>query len=46
MILHFFSVYKELEGKGTALTKIHDAESSQRVIEKAIEKYERWIKRE
>jgi inorganic pyrophosphatase len=43
---HFFSVYKELEGKGTALTKIHDAESSQRVIEKAIEKYERWIKRE
>ena len=42
---HFFSVYKELEGKGTALTEIHSAESSRQVIEKALERYDRWIKR-
>ena len=42
---HFFQVYKELEGKGTALTKIHSAQSAQRVIEKALDKFDRWIER-
>ena len=37
---HFFSVYKELEGKGTALTKIHSAESAQKVIAKDLDKFD------
>ncbi|MGI6157831.1 MAG: inorganic diphosphatase [Saccharofermentanales bacterium] len=42
---HFFSVYKELEGKGTALTKIHSAESAKKVIARALDKYEDWVNR-
>ncbi|HHW94223.1 MAG TPA: inorganic diphosphatase [Clostridiaceae bacterium] len=38
---HFFSVYKELEGKGTALTKTHSAESAKRVIEKALKRFQK-----
>jgi len=41
----FFSVYKELEGKGTAMTKIHSAKSAQKVIESALEKFDRWLNR-
>jgi inorganic pyrophosphatase len=42
---HFFSVYKELEGKGTALTKTHSAESAKRVIERALIRFQELNRR-
>ncbi len=36
---HFFRVYKELEGKETAVNEVNDAEVAIQVIEKAIDSY-------
>lgn len=38
-IQHFFSVYKELEGKPTSLTKMHDRASAMQLIREALEAY-------
>lgn len=36
---HFFKVYKELEGKQTAVSEVRGAESAIEIIEKAIDSY-------
>lgn len=36
---HFFKVYKELEGKETAVNEVNDAETAIEIIEKAIDSY-------
>lgn len=36
---HFFKVYKELEGKETAVNEVNDADKAVEIIEKAIESY-------
>ena len=36
---HFFRVYKELEGKETAVNEVNDADVAIEVIEKAIDSY-------
>ena len=36
---HFFRVYKELEGKETAVNEVLGAEAAQKVIQSAIEHY-------
>lgn len=38
-IRHFFSVYKQLEGKSTAVESLYGKEEAKEVIEKAIESY-------
>jgi len=38
-IKHFFTVYKQLEGKETVVTEIHGAEKAKEVIEKSITAY-------
>lgn len=39
-IMHFFEVYKQLEGKQTTVDKIMGREEAERIIEKSIKKYE------
>lgn len=36
---HFFKVYKELEGKQTAVNEVNDADSAIEIIQKAIDSY-------
>lgn len=36
---HFFKVYKELEGKETAVNEVNDADKAVEIIEKAIDSY-------
>ena len=36
---HFFKVYKELEGKETAVNEVNDADSAIEIIQKAIDSY-------
>lgn len=38
---HFFSVYKQLEGKQTAVEEVQDAEAALAVVQKSIEDYQR-----
>ena len=38
-MLHFFSVYKTLEGKVTATNTVHDVDEAVRIIEKDMETY-------
>lgn len=39
-IMHFFEVYKQLEGKQTAVDKILGREDAEKIIEKCIKNYE------
>lgn len=39
-IMHFFEVYKQLEGKQTMVEKILGREDAERIIEECIQKYE------
>ncbi|RVU54522.1 inorganic diphosphatase [Anaerosphaera multitolerans] len=39
-IMHFFTVYKELEGKETAVNMINDAKEAKKIIRASIEEYE------
>jgi len=43
-IMHFFSVYKQLENKQTAVKTLIDAKEAIEIIEKAIEDYNNLIK--
>ena len=36
---HFFSVYKELEGKPTSVSEVHDVEKAIKVVQKSIDSY-------
>ena len=36
---HFFTVYKELEGKQTAVSKINGSSTAMTIIEEALERY-------
>lgn len=38
-IMHFFEVYKQLEGKQTTIDKIMGREEAEKIIEESIEKY-------
>ena len=40
-IMHFFSVYKQLENKQTAVKELLDADEARRIIENCIESYNR-----
>jgi len=40
-IMHFFEVYKQLEGKQTSVDKIMGREEAERIIQECIENYER-----
>ena len=42
-MLHFFSVYKTLEGKDTAIEAVEDAETARRIIEQDMETYQRML---
>ena len=36
---HFFSVYKELEGKKTAIDYVRDAETARGVVQDCLDRY-------
>lgn len=38
---HFFSVYKELEGKSTAVEQIQNVQEAKKIIQKCIDRYEK-----
>ena len=40
-IMHFFSVYKQLENKQTAVKELLDADEAKRIIESCIANYEK-----
>lgn len=40
-IRHFFTVYKQLEGKNTVVNEMHDSNYAKRVIQKAIDLYQK-----
>jgi len=42
-MLHFFSVYRTLEGKDTAIEAVEDAETARRIIEQDMETYQRML---
>ena len=44
-IMHFFEVYKQLEGKKTTVDKIMGRDEAERVIQEAIDKYKEVFKR-
>lgn len=39
-MVHFFSVYKQLEGKSTAVDSVKDADEAKKIIEKCLRLYE------
>lgn len=43
-IMHFFEVYKQLEGKQTTVDKIMGREEAERIIEECIENYKKTFK--
>lgn len=43
-IMHFFKVYKQLEGKETVVTQILGRKEAMEIIEKSIQRYERYFK--
>ena len=43
-IMHFFTVYKQLENKQTAVKTLYDREEAERIIEEAIAGYEEYMK--
>ncbi len=43
-IMHFFTVYKQLENKQTAVKTLYDREEAERIIEEAIEGYYEYMK--
>ena len=43
-IMHFFTVYKQLENKQTAVKTLYDREEAERIIEEAILGYEEYMK--
>ena len=44
-IMHFFEVYKQLEGKKTTVDKIMGRSEAERIIQEAIDKYKEVFKR-
>lgn len=42
---HFFTVYKTLENKETAVDKVEDKETACKIIQKAIDRYTRYFKK-
>ena len=36
---HFFSVYKELEGKPTSVSEVHDVDKAKKVVQQSIDSY-------
>lgn len=40
-MIHFFSIYKELEGKATAVDYIRNAEQAKKIIQESISEYQR-----
>ena len=36
---HFFTVYKELEGKSTSVSEVHDVAMAKKVVQKSIDSY-------
>lgn len=43
-IMHFFKVYKQLEGKETVVTQVLGRKEAMDIIEKSIQRYERYFK--
>ena len=44
-IMHFFEVYKQLEGKKTTVDRVYDKEEAKKIIKQSIQNYkEKFVK--